>query len=654
MPIIGSSPLGLTFRSTYDEDTNTIGKYILDSKNSNYYAFKSIFKSGDDSVSRFGSKSFPNDNEVLTGTNHTDDSYETSVVDLVEYTKNYKSMRLNYSDFAYLKNLGVFPNNRLMIARRFAGPVPDDLTSIKEIEFPIATLISWVPDGENFIKVAVGEKWTESEGSFKEILNSMGKDVLTGKNRDGSLGGKIYEGISAIPLPGFMQGLQYSLLNKLGLTDRSGEIEYLLPAGDPNLIRQAKIRQTISDNTVGSGLTSRFSITMTVEYEQKFINGVDPTLVYYDIISNILSFATSNSTFQFNRNMGEKSSQFLNDMISGDIKAITRAIQGFVKELISALKVTVGEIQKYFMGGLEGAKKENIDKAAEAAKKDPNAIINSEIEEARKIFASILNNAWRVTVGNIITKYKIKIVGVINALTGAHSTPWHITIGNPKKPLFSSGDMYVDNVDIEMGNILSFNDLPSSIKATFTLNPARDYGAQEIFNKFSVGEGRTYRRLKDSFEQTITSFDLEKKEIKEDITPPPIPLTQIEIKDDEDIVIDIERPEEPYMLNMIYFKFDSTILSSDSMSVLDQVVSFLNSNINKKVNIKGHTDKRGSSSYNMTLSQKRASSCKDYLQSKGISSDRITTTPMGETAPIDNTNTKAGDAKNRRCEFFIT
>ena len=45
-----------------------------------------------------------------------------------------------------------------------------------------------------------------------------------------------------------------------------------------------------------------------------------------------------------------------------------------------------------------------------------------------------------------------------------------------------------------MGPVLGFNDLPTSIKAEFTLKPARNLGADEIFTRFNTGKGRSYIR----------------------------------------------------------------------------------------------------------------------------------------------------------------
>ena len=83
------------------------------------------------------------------------------------------------------------------------------------------------------------------------------------------------------------------------------------------------------------------------------------------------------------------------------------------------------------------------------------------------------------------------MLGVIASMTGGPSTPWHITIGNPLRPIFCSGDMYVTDVQIKMGPQLSFNDLPTHISAQIRIKPARNLGLQEIHRKFQCGTLRT-------------------------------------------------------------------------------------------------------------------------------------------------------------------
>jgi len=78
-------------------------------------------------------------------------------------------------------------------------------------------------------------------------------------------------------------------------------------------------------------------------------------------------------------------------------------------------------------------------------------------------------------------------MGIAHSLSGLPSTPWHITVGNPLRPIFCSGDMYTDNLTLRMGPTLAFNDLPSNITIEFTLKNARNLGLQEILAKFNTG-----------------------------------------------------------------------------------------------------------------------------------------------------------------------
>jgi hypothetical protein len=87
----------------------------------------------------------------------------------------------------------------------------------------------------------------------------------------------------------------------------------------------------------------------------------------------------------------------------------------------------------------------------------------------------------------LVQKYRERIIGITNVLSGMPSTPWHITIGNPLRPIFCSGDMLVEDVQLKLGSHLSFNDLPTTITATFKLKNARALGLQEIMAKFNSG-----------------------------------------------------------------------------------------------------------------------------------------------------------------------
>lgn len=108
------------------------------------------------------------------------------------------------------------------------------------------------------------------------------------------------------------------------------------------------------------------------------------------------------------------------------------------------------------------------------------------------------------------------------------------------------------------------------------------------------------------------------------------------------------------ILKNIFFDFDkATLRQPESTNELDRLIKLLNDVPSMKIEISGHTDSKGSDSYNLTLSQNRAQTVVDYLVSHGISKDRLKATGYGETKPIDTNDTDEGRQNNRRTEFEI-
>ncbi len=419
---------------------------------------------------------------------HNNDVYDTSILNIIEKMANtYAALRP--SDFAYLKNIGVFPNNRLMIARRFYGPMSDDIF-IKGKQ-AMATMISWVPQGENFLELQYGEEWVDANADFTEVINNIAQDLL-GKSVAGSLSGML----NAVPLPGFTEGITREILKSLGVyNEGSGKI---LPAGDPNLIKQAKRRKTIKYSEAGSGLKCTCSIKMVCEYEQKFISGIDPTIAWQDIVANAVRFGTSpGNSYGLSSGFGSKVIAWVKDpskiitefatMISTAINKIRDEIKAYFQEQIDAAS-TSGESEEED-AGTSGEEADESEQEAKAIK-EQQGLVDTMIGKIVGILGSSLKKT--------ISKYLEEVKGIVYALSGMPSTPWHITVGNPLRPIFCSGDMYTTDVNLKLGPVLAFNDLPSSIIVDFTLQNARPWGMDEILAKFNTGHLRTVNVVADS------------------------------------------------------------------------------------------------------------------------------------------------------------
>jgi outer membrane protein OmpA-like peptidoglycan-associated protein len=108
-------------------------------------------------------------------------------------------------------------------------------------------------------------------------------------------------------------------------------------------------------------------------------------------------------------------------------------------------------------------------------------------------------------------------------------------------------------------------------------------------------------------------------------------------------------------LRGIYFDFDKSTIKPESRPALEDAAKMLKENPTISVEIQGHTDSKGSDSYNLSLSDRRAASVVLYLvQNLGIDHSRLTSRGYGESMPIATNDTDSGRALNRRVEFAVT
>lgn len=114
-----------------------------------------------------------------------------------------------------------------------------------------------------------------------------------------------------------------------------------------------------------------------------------------------------------------------------------------------------------------------------------------------------------------------------------------------------------------------------------------------------------------------------------------------------------EKTKRIVILKNIFFETASAKLLAASTTELDRLKTMLQDNPTLIIQINGHTDNEGSSSYNLTLSNNRALAVYEYLIKQGIAANRLKYKGFGETAPIATNETPEGRQENRRTEFEI-
>ncbi len=106
-------------------------------------------------------------------------------------------------------------------------------------------------------------------------------------------------------------------------------------------------------------------------------------------------------------------------------------------------------------------------------------------------------------------------------------------------------------------------------------------------------------------------------------------------------------------LNNIFFDYNKATLRPESFPELDKVVEMLDQNPSLQIEIGGHTDSRGSDSYNQELSQGRANAVRAYLIKNWVEPDRVSAMGYGEEKPEVPNDSDENMQINRRVEFTI-
>lgn len=121
--------------------------------------------------------------------------------------------------------------------------------------------------------------------------------------------------------------------------------------------------------------------------------------------------------------------------------------------------------------------------------------------------------------------------------------------------------------------------------------------------------------------------------------------------------VQVVRDGDNIILNMpgnITFDTNSSIVNANFSNVLNSVGLVLKEYDKTYVDVLGHTDSSGSSSYNQALSERRAQSVANILRNEGIIAERLIVRGLGENYPIADNNNEQGKSLNRRVEIALS
>jgi len=118
--------------------------------------------------------------------------------------------------------------------------------------------------------------------------------------------------------------------------------------------------------------------------------------------------------------------------------------------------------------------------------------------------------------------------------------------------------------------------------------------------------------------------------------------------------VEVRRPPvKQYTFEDVHFDFDRSTLRAEAQRVLDEAVKAMQADPALRLQIEGHTCNIGTAEYNLALGDRRASSVRDYLASRGIPANRLSTVSYGEERPKHDNSREETRRLNRRAALTV-
>ena len=255
---------------------------------------------------------------------------------------------------------------------------------------------------------------------------------------------------------------------------------------------------------------------------------------------------------------------------------------------------------------------------------------------------------------------------------GTYSNPQNIG-----KPLNSSKDdiAYISDKDGMTGYLSSNRDSDNGLDKVYYFN--RNYTPKS--NQVYIPLADTVKVTLSKVEPEIISNEKKQLTKKKQIVKSPSQAKNILLNRDTTIVklsnvestlkkvtIKVEEDKsksnafsgKTYLVTSAYFMFNSSNLPSD-LSAFNEVLEKWNEDKTATIKIIASTDCRGSKSYNLALSKKRAASVKNYFVQKGIPNYKISAIGVGENIKDVNCNdcnecNDEMDNNNRKVQLILS
>jgi hypothetical protein len=407
----------------------------------------------------------------------------------------------SYSDFMYCKHLGKVSNNYMVTLRRFPLPVDDYIGSIGEdIDTRlkrtstnascIGCMVTWMGvsgnDLSNILKYSYKMPFKETEAELQSNSSTSADNNTTLLNGIFSTFDKNYR-------EQYMEGKAgeagNAFFDHLGIKMGNPPYKNLTDFQDRNKVYgPIDTIQTTYMRSEG-GLTFDQKISLVFEYELRSYNGINPKQAMLDLISNILNVTYTTGSFWgggFKGYAAQQSNIFTNLKVFKAKGGFTNFVDAFFDDLSNFRKDISNKLG------------------------DPKSFFESAKE--------VLNGIGGMFLAGKLNALGRPQKGMYNSiLSPAPIGFWHVTIGNPKRPIMSIGNMVITNVSIEHNGPLGLDDFPTGLKVTVDLDRGKPRDLRDIEKLYMQGTDRIYAPMGDKVFDMYKNAELYRN--KHDYTP---------------------------------------------------------------------------------------------------------------------------------------
>lgn len=360
--------------------------------------------------------------------------------------ENPTGAKFDLNDFLYVHGQEYYTGYHMITLRRFGTPVNDCLMFDNQPQIDVGRLVTYSTQELN----KLSDIMTMSFGlNWKELTADFWTPEVIGDERGASgLLGTLY---------------QFTNPNYAKTKGLSANGLYVDPMHDQNkvygpvdVIHKTHIRDR--------GINFNQDITITFKYDLKSYNGVDPKAAFMDLLSNLLLVTFNDATFWGGANIwrGKRKSYYQNYISASNAVAIG-----------TSYKSTV----------------EYYKQAVSHALNDPKNSLGAILEVGKALLNGIQGFALEKLCN---TLGRPSVVVANSLLNGEPVGMWHLTIGNPFRPIMSIGNLILTGSKLQFGDELGADGFPTSITLTCTLKHARPRSRAEIEMMFNAGHARMY------------------------------------------------------------------------------------------------------------------------------------------------------------------